>query len=114
MITAQEAAKVLGVSARMMYSLAAPNGPIPCSRYSAKCVRFSPEDLDEYKKSCLHTSIQQKVAGSLSSTRLSITSESALQKLFRKAGIAPKPMPSQKRKRIDSTKLQLVAPSRET
>ena len=31
-MTADEAAKVLGVSCRLVYQLAAPRGPIPCIR----------------------------------------------------------------------------------
>lgn len=50
MLTAEEAAKELGISKRMMYELAAPHGPVPCVRYGAKCVRFKEEDIEAYKE----------------------------------------------------------------
>src|SRR3569833_2163307 len=109
-ITADEAAAILGVSKRMVYDLAAPHGPIPCARYSAKCVRFESQDVEAYKAQCQHTSIKQKIVGSLTSTRLSTAGESELQKLYRQAGAVPRPKPSTKQKPTSSMPLRLVRP----
>lgn len=35
-ITVSEAAALLGISRRMMYSLAAPIGPVPCHRFGRR------------------------------------------------------------------------------
>jgi len=44
MLSVTEAAKRLGVSARTVYDLAAPAGPIPCHRIGRRIV-FSDDDL---------------------------------------------------------------------
>ena len=38
-ITVSEAATLLGISRRMMYSLAAPIGPVPCHRFGPAYLR---------------------------------------------------------------------------
>ena len=38
-ITVSEAAALLGISRRMMYSLAAPIGPVPCHRFGPAYLR---------------------------------------------------------------------------
>ena len=43
-MTADEAAKLLGVSSRKVYALAAPAGPIPCHRIG-RTVRFQLSDV---------------------------------------------------------------------
>jgi hypothetical protein len=51
LINAKAAAAMLGVSARMMYDLASPHGPIPCYRMGLKCIRFDPVDLEAFMQS---------------------------------------------------------------
>lgn len=48
MITAREAGEILAVAPRTIYDLASPCGPIPCYRYSARCIRFDRADLEAY------------------------------------------------------------------
>ena len=107
-IAADEAARLLGISKRAVYDLAAPHGPIPCFRYGAKCVRFNLTDILEYDKSCQHTLIVQKIVGVMSSTRLSVETESALLSSFRKDGIEPKPKTSQQKRTLASSRLRVV------
>ncbi|MGE0800956.1 MAG: helix-turn-helix domain-containing protein [Lautropia sp.] len=47
LINALEAAARLGISKRMLYELAAPNGPLPCVRIG-RAVRFDPRDIEEF------------------------------------------------------------------
>lgn len=102
MLTAEQAALQLGVSKRTMYDLAAPKGPIPCVRYTARCMRFDEQDLEDYKKSCLYHSIKLEVAGSLTSTRLSTDKESGLLKCFQQAGAKPRLKPLASKKHLAS------------
>jgi len=51
MLNAEQAAKILGVSSRNVYSMAAPAGPIPCYRIG-KRLCFDERDLQAYKESC--------------------------------------------------------------
>lgn len=46
----REAARMLGVSARLLWSLTAPRGPIPCTRIGGRggCVLYRPADLDAW------------------------------------------------------------------
>ena len=99
------------VSARMMYDLAAPNGPIPCTRYSPKCIRFNEQDVESYRKECQHTLMRETIVGASRSIKLSTDSESASQSYFRKRGIAVKPKRSISPKPPGSTELQLVRSS---
>ncbi|WP_428983794.1 helix-turn-helix domain-containing protein [Rhodoferax mekongensis] len=46
-----EASEFLGVSPRMVYQLAAPNGPIPCYRIGKRIV-FDAKDVQDYKANC--------------------------------------------------------------
>lgn len=108
MLTAEEAAKLLGISKRTIYELAAPAGPIPCYRMG-RTVRFERTDLDEYAKSCRYTSTKTSHVGVLNLTASSPEGESGLLKLFRKAGLDPKRKPTSKKKRRDFSHLQLVA-----
>lgn len=54
MITAEEVAKMLGISRSAVYDLAAPRGPIPCVRIGRLCVRFSPADVEAFVQNCTH------------------------------------------------------------
>lgn len=51
MMNAAQAANFLGISARLIYSMAAPAGPIPCYRIG-KRLSFDEQELQEYKDSC--------------------------------------------------------------
>lgn len=53
-MNATQAADVLGVSARQVYALAAPAGPIPCTRIGKRII-FDMADILEFKQSCRST-----------------------------------------------------------
>lgn len=93
MIDCQQAAQILGVSSRKMYELAAPSGPVKCYRIG-RSVRFEQADIEEYKVQCQSTETRNAVVSSLSSTAVSVASESELESFFRKRGIAPRRTPS--------------------
>lgn len=107
MLTVKQAAEVLGVSLRTMYDLAAPNGPIPCYRIG-RTVRYEQSDLENYKTTCRCTSTKTSPAGVSRLTASSPEGESGLQSYFRKAGLVPKLKPTTRKKRTDSSHLQLV------
>lgn len=47
----REAARMLAISERTLFSLSVPRGPIPCTRLGAGkggCVLYRPEDLDRW------------------------------------------------------------------
>jgi excisionase family DNA binding protein len=50
-MTVIQASEFLGVSRAMVYKLAAPNGPIPCTRIGARVI-FEESDVSAYKASC--------------------------------------------------------------
>ncbi|MBW8072892.1 MAG: helix-turn-helix domain-containing protein [Ferrovum sp.] len=102
LLSVSEAAKFLGISGRMMYTLAAPEGPIMCFRIGRR-ILFNQGDIQEYLRSCQYTETKQRVVSSLSSTAVSIGKESGLVKIFRKHGIEPKLTPSTGKKRQNST-----------
>ncbi len=88
MITAKEAAAMLGLSLRSIYDLAAPQGQIPCARFGTrKGIRFEKEDIEEYKKTCRFLPIKPVVVGASRLTASSPESATALQKCFQKAGL---------------------------
>ena len=58
MITADEVAKLLGISRGAVYDLAAPKGPIPCERFGRRCIRFNLEDVQAHIDACRHTQVQ--------------------------------------------------------
>lgn len=47
MLTAREAAELLGVPLRTFYDFR-----LPCFRYGPRCTRWATEDLDAFKESC--------------------------------------------------------------
>lgn len=106
-ITVANAAKILGISLRAAYELAAPKGPIPCYRYGKKCVRFNSTDIREYKESCRFTTTKEINAGDLRLTKLSTKIESGSLSYFRSRGIAVKLKNSTKKKQPDYTEPQL-------
>jgi len=97
LIRVKDAAKILGISAGQLYSLAAPSGPIPCYRIG-RIIRFSERDLAHY--------LAGRRCEPLPSINLKISTqptpkvkpsdpngESGLEKLFKKMGVAPKKTP---------------------
>ena len=52
MLSAAEAAVLLGVQRRTIYDLASPSGPIPCYRLGKRCIRFLEQDLLDYVHKC--------------------------------------------------------------
>lgn len=92
-MNAQQAAEFLQVSKRYVYTLAAPDGPIPCLRIGRKVI-FDETDLMEFKLSCRSTETKKEAATFSSSRAVSMGAESALQKLFRKRGLEPKLTPT--------------------
>ncbi len=88
-IQPRDAARLLGVSVRQVYDLAAHCGPIPCYRVGRR-VTFSESDILEYKQKCRCTEIKRAVASSLNSTAISPASGSALESFFRRRGREPR------------------------
>ncbi|WP_091906764.1 helix-turn-helix domain-containing protein [Chitinasiproducens palmae] len=107
-LNAQEAAAVVGVSARQVYALASPNGPIPCYRIGGRII-FDKDDLNEYLKSCRFIETKRAVDTCLSSTRVSMDSESALERSFRKLGVEPKRRRSERESERGSTTTSATA-----
>ena len=109
MLTAGEAGRVLGLSARTMYALAAA-GKIASHRMGLGdgAVRFDPADIEAYKHSC-RSPATTRAAGSTSLIASSPDGEHALTDYFRKAGRALTPKPSISEKPPASTRLRLVA-----
>lgn len=54
-----EASKILGVSPRKVYAMAAPSGPIPCYRIGKRVI-FDQSDVMEYKASCRSIKIKNE------------------------------------------------------
>lgn len=94
-ISAVDAAEILGVSARQVYDLAAPAGPIPCYRIGGRVV-FERAEVEAYLQSCRCVAAPKRETVRLTSTRIPGRGESALEKIFREAGIKRKPKPSRK------------------
>nr|KAJ8740681.1 helix-turn-helix domain-containing protein [Delftia sp. PS-11] len=88
-ISVKDAAALLGVSARKVYDLAAPSGPIPCYRIGRN-INFDETDILEYKQQCRSVVTNRAVRSSLSSTASSTACVSALESAFRKLGVQPR------------------------
>lgn len=108
LITAEAAAKILGVSRGAVYDLAAPKGPIPCVRLGRRCIRFNQEDVEAHVRKCLHTLIKITIAGDIRSTKSLTVNAFERQSYFQRIGIAPKPKTSTSKKTRASSPLQLV------
>lgn len=96
-MNADEAAEVLGVSRRHMYALAAPGGPIPCTRIGKRII-FDMPDLLAFKESCRCVPAPKPPHLSLSSRPIRVSSPggpSELEKAFLAHGITPKLSPSE-------------------
>jgi len=112
MLNAAQAAEVLGISSRNVYSQAAPAGPIPCYRIG-KRVSFDERELQEYKASCRCVQFKMPTP-TLSRTMPKIKvrtpwlepGESELEKTYRKLGITPRRTPSTGRKPKPSNKVK--------
>ncbi|RYF07982.1 MAG: DNA-binding protein [Comamonadaceae bacterium] len=107
LISAARVAEMLGVSARKVYELAQ-SGKLRCYRIDS-CLRFSINDVETYRTSCLSVTTRETSVGALSSTRLLRASGSGLAAYFQKATPKPKRTSSTTRKRSASTRLQLVS-----
>ncbi len=105
MISPGDAATLLGISRRSVYELAAPHGPIPCTRIG-KRISFEHSDVEEYKAKCRFTEIKIAVATALSSTVSLKDKGSELQSCFQKLGVAPKLTPSTAKNRPASMRPQ--------
>lgn len=87
--TVKKAAEYLGVSLRLVYQLAAPNGPIPCYRIGRRIV-FDVTDVEAFKQSNHVDPIKEKRTR-LKSTRIDLpSSESGLLATFAKLGLKPR------------------------
>lgn len=94
MMTALEAAEILGVDRRTMYDLAAPRGPIPCYRMGRRCVRFEETDLQEYLQSCRHTKTTVTPTADIRSTKALTVTDPAAQNCFQKRRLGRREKPS--------------------
>ena len=101
----EAAAAMLGVSKGMVDRLAAPHGPIPCSRIGRRII-FNKRDLTEYLAKCRFTEKKRAVVSSLSSTALLKVSVSGLESSFQRLGIKPKLTPSTGKSRRGSMQSQ--------
>ncbi|NYT61282.1 helix-turn-helix domain-containing protein [Alcaligenaceae bacterium] len=113
LISVKDAAERLGVSARTVYDLAAPAGPIPCHRIGAR-ILFNKEDITEYLQSYRYTETKRAVATFLNSTASLKASGSGLESYFRKRGREPKLTPTTAKSPRASTPLQLVSSAHNT
>ena len=108
MLTASGAARLLGLSARKVYALAAA-GELAAYRFGAS-VRFSTADLEAYKAQCRSPATTQ-AAGTSSLTVSSPDGEHALTAFFQRARRGRRPTSSTGEKRLASSTLRLVAHS---
>ena len=108
MIAAAEAARMLGVSARMVYDLFN-RGALPGFRIG-RAVRFDPADVETYRQSCRSTGTPATSAGASNSTVTLQVGGTELLDCFRAAGVRPKLTRSSARKAPASTPLRLVSP----
>lgn len=93
-MNAKQAALRLGVSARQVYDLAAPNGPIACMRIGRRVV-FEEPDIEEYKRKCRYIATVNAVSSFSSSTAvLQVRVASGLESAFQRLGLKPRLTPS--------------------
>lgn len=111
MLAARAAAERLGVPLRTFYALVAA-GRIPAVRYSPRCTRYDPADLDAFMASCRSTTTPERSAGGSNSTAWSAAADTDLVASFRQLGIELGPKPTRARKKAASTPLRLVSNSR--
>lgn len=107
-LSAEETSGMLGVSVRTVYTMAAPNGPLPCYRVGRRVV-FDVSDIQEHMRKYQCTEIRRAVASSISSTTRSRAGESELESFFRQHGVKPRLKPSTGGKHLDGTRRQAAA-----
>lgn len=91
-MNAAQAAEVLGVSPRHVYALAAPAGPIPCTRIGKRII-FDMPDLLAFKESCRCVPAEKLPRLTLSSRTVkasNVSGPSELEKAFLALGIKPR------------------------
>ena len=93
MLTAREAAALLGVSVRAFYDLA-----LPCYKFGPRLTRWARAELEDYKNQCRCTSTKPKADGASVSAVVLTASVTSLRSSFRKAGAGPKRKPTTARK----------------
>lgn len=108
MLTAQEAAQRLRISARKVYALAAA-GELAAHRFGS-AVRFAQSDLDAYTSKC-RSPATTPAPGTTSLTASSMDGEHALIAYFQKARRGRKRSNSTGEKPRASSSLRLVATS---
>ena len=104
-MNAKQAAKFLEVSVRQVYDLAAPQGPIPCTRIGARVV-FDQDDVEGFKAACRYTKTKSAVVSSLNSAVTSAANESALESYCRRNGLKLRLTSGTAKKPRDSTQSQ--------
>jgi excisionase family DNA binding protein len=52
LMTSREAAAVLQISERKLWSLTKPRGPLPAVRVGKRSVRYAPDDIQRYMEQC--------------------------------------------------------------
>ena len=55
LLTTPEAADLLSISDRTLWTLTSPRGPIPCVKVGARSIRYRVCDLERYAASCVQT-----------------------------------------------------------
>jgi excisionase family DNA binding protein len=115
LLKARDAGRLLGLSARTMYALAAA-GKIACHRMGVgdAAIRFDPADIEAYKTACRSPATTPAAGCSSLIASSPEPAGNALTAYFRKAGREPKRKPTTSGKQRGSTSLQLVVigPSR--
>lgn len=106
MLTAAEAARTLGVSARMVYALFKA-GKLAGYKIG-RAIRFAETDVEDFKASCRSVGARETSGGGLTSTATFRAAATGLCDSFRAAGVKPKLTPTTGRKARASTRLQLA------
>lgn len=98
MITAEDVAKMLGISRGAVYDLAAPKGPIPCVRLGRRCMRFNRADIEAHILACTYTTAAPKLNLKMSTRPVVKLQVSNPLNCFEKLGIRVKPRANSKAK----------------
>lgn len=91
-MNAAQAASMLGVSARHVYDLAAPAGPIPCTRIGRRVV-FDEADILQFKAKCRCAAAASPARAAFRPAVAPAGARPLLQAVFRRLGIKPKLKP---------------------
>lgn len=103
MLTAREAAALLGISVRSFYDLR-----LPCYKYGPRMARWDVADLEAYKRSCQYTSTSPSNAGAGPSCAASVDADTEHQNFSRLVGRGNALKPSISRKQRGCSHLRLV------